>query len=147
VPLQCYSWQCHSNLYIFNNNNNNTIDPSRSLFLLYFFLVSPSSLSSTILQWWRCRHESSPRSCVSRKFHCFYPALFDARHTCLWLSTWLLSPAINDNAVSGNRSPSILVTCPNHVSCRFLIFWSWASDSNIFRTSFLFLLRITSVIS
>jgi len=23
VPLQCYSWQCHSNLYIFNNNNNN----------------------------------------------------------------------------------------------------------------------------
>ena len=23
MPLQCYSWQCHSNLYIFNNNNNN----------------------------------------------------------------------------------------------------------------------------
>jgi len=22
MPLQCYSWQCHSNLYIFNNNNN-----------------------------------------------------------------------------------------------------------------------------
>ena len=25
MPLQCYSWQCHSNLYIFNNNNNNNI--------------------------------------------------------------------------------------------------------------------------
>ena len=31
------------------------------------------------------------------------------------------------NAVSGNCSPSILVTCPNHASHRFLIFWT--SDS------------------
>ena len=31
VPLQCYSWQCHSNLYIFNNNNNNNNVPVKGL--------------------------------------------------------------------------------------------------------------------
>ena len=30
VTLQCYSWQCHSNLYIFNNDNNNN---NKSLYL------------------------------------------------------------------------------------------------------------------
>ena len=33
MPLQCYSWQCHSNLYIFNrdnnNNNNNGTNPHK----------------------------------------------------------------------------------------------------------------------
>ena len=54
----------------------------------------------------------------------------------------LLSPSIwQCNAVCCNRSPSVLVTCPNHVSCRFLIFWtSDSSCCNILRTvSFLIL--------
>jgi len=34
VPLQCYSWQCHSNRYIFNNNNNYSLYAWYSLFVL-----------------------------------------------------------------------------------------------------------------
>jgi len=29
VPLQCYSWQCHSNLHIFNNNTNTNNNNNR----------------------------------------------------------------------------------------------------------------------
>ena len=57
------------------------------------------------------------------------------------MSTPTSLPSIWQYALSGNRSPSILVTCPNHASRRFLIFWT--SDSswcNILRTiSFLIL--------
>jgi len=52
---------------------------------------------------------------------------------------WLLSPSTwQCNTLSGNRSPSILVTCPNDVSRRFLT--SDSSCCNILRTvSFLIL--------
>ena len=44
MPLQCYSWQCHSNLYIFNNNNNNSfwanVYPKLQI-LAIFVAVSP----------------------------------------------------------------------------------------------------------
>ena len=65
---------------------------------------------------------------------CFYLALQTATSSLMYVMDvnrcrlWLLSPTIwQCNTLNGNRSPSILVTCPNHVS-RFVIFWT--SDSS-----------------
>ena len=111
---------------------------------LYYKVLTIFSLSSIILRLW-CQHESTPRSSVSCKFYCLLYAfiLSSLMHVIhiFGRRPWLCSPSIwQCNVHSGNRS-SILVTCPNHVSRCFLIFWtSDSSCCNILRTvSFLIL--------
>jgi len=64
------------------------------------------SLSSIILRWWWCRHESSLRSSVSCTFHCllyasvlFCNVFFGARHPCFRLSTLTSYDSVTLSAV------------------------------------------------
>jgi len=62
---------------------------------------------------------------------CFGPVL----QRLLWCTTSMFSVVDPDflwqcNALSGNRSPSILVTCPNHVSRRILFVFRQNKSSN-----------------
>ena len=59
MPLQCYSWQCHSNLYMFNNNNNHII-----LYITRKTLV------------WRCNYRGY---IASKNISSWFPEVLDSK--------------------------------------------------------------------